>query len=299
LVPSNDAPAGGFPYPVLPAVPQEPGPMQPISTHAVTRRDTANSEVERHVEEIRRIGLTIIPNAFTKEEMEYARRRIYEIYDEQIAEVGGEDKLVQIKDANIVRSLLAYDECFMHIVKHPLALAVARACLGERISLASQVGIINRPGTQNYVENWHRELQYQHLTTSRPLAVQTLVAVDEFRPDNGATFFLHGTHLFENFPSDEFVRKWQVQGLAPAGSIFMFDCLLYHRSSPNHSNRDRLAINNFYTLPILAQQIDLARTLDGRYSATQEDRELFGYQWNPPPSVKAWRQQKIDALKKS
>ena len=25
--------------------------MQPISTHAVTRRDTANSEVERHVEE--------------------------------------------------------------------------------------------------------------------------------------------------------------------------------------------------------------------------------------------------------
>lgn len=271
--------------------------MQPISTHAVLHRDAVSSDVDRHVEEIRRIGVTIIPNAFTKEEMEYARRRMYEIYDEQAAEVGGEDKLAEIKDANIVRSLLVYDDCFYRIVKHPMALAVARACLGNKISLASQVGIINRPGTRNYVENWHRELQYQHLTTSRPLAVQTLVAVDEFRADNGATFFLNGTHLFENFPSDDFVRKWQVQGLAATGSIFMFDCLLYHRSSPNFSNKDRLAINNFYTLPILAQQINFAGMLDGRYSSEQEDRELFGYQWHPSPSVKAWRQQKIDASK--
>jgi ectoine hydroxylase-related dioxygenase (phytanoyl-CoA dioxygenase family) len=266
-----------------------------VSTHAVLRRDSVSSEVERYVEEVRRIGVTVIPNAFTKDEMEYVRGRLHDIYAQQCEEIGGEANLHLINDANIVRSPLVYDDVFVRVAKHPMALAVARACLGDKISLASQVGILNKPGAKNYVENWHRELQYQHLTTSRPLAVQTLLTVDEFTKDNGATFFLHGTHLFENFPSDEFVRKWQTQIEAPAGSLIMFDCLLYHRSAPNRSDRERLAINNFYTLPILAQQIDLASSLGGRHADTDENRELFGYLWNPPRDALSWRRQKLEA----
>jgi ectoine hydroxylase-related dioxygenase (phytanoyl-CoA dioxygenase family) len=264
-----------------------------VSTHAVLRRDLVSGAVEEHAEELRRVGVTIIPGAFTRDEMEYARKRLHEIYASQVDEIGGEENLHRINDANIVRCPLAYDDFFVSIAKHPTALAVARAALGPKITLASQVGILNKPASKNYVENWHRELQYQHLTTSRPLAVQTLLTVDDFTPDNGATFFLYGSHLFENFPSDAFVRKWQVQIQAPAGSLIMFDSLLYHRSSPNRTDRERLAINNFYTLPILAQQIDLASMLNGAHSETEEDRELFGYQWNPPPSVIDWRRQKL------
>lgn len=273
--------------------------MQAVRTHAVTQRDTVSNDIDRHVEEIRRVGMTVIPDAFTAQEMAYARSRLYEIYDRQVAEIGGEDKLLLINDANIVRSPLAYDECFVAIAKHPTALAVARACLGNKISMASQVGILNKPSSNNYVEHWHRELQYQHFTSSRPLAVQTLLAVDEFTAENGGTFFLYGTHLFENFPSDDFVVKWQVQSAVPAGSLIMFDCMLYHRSAPNFTARDRVAINNFYTLPILAQQIDLASMLNGAHSSTDEDRELFGYQWNPPKDVLTWRRQKLEAKLKS
>jgi len=270
-----------------------------VSTHAVTRRDSVSNAVERHVEELRRVGVTIIPEAFSREQMEYARKRLHEIYALQVEEIGGEENLRLINDANIVRSPLVYDEAFVAIAKHPTALAVARACMGDKISLASQVGILNKPGAKNYVENWHRELQYQHFTSSRPLAVQTLLTVDEFTKENGATFFLYGTHLFENFPSDDFVRKWQVQIEAPAGSLIMFDCLLYHRSAPNRTDRERLAINNFYTLPILAQQIDLARMLQGAHSSDMEDRELFGYQWNPPEDALTWRRQKLEAMLKT
>lgn len=270
-----------------------------VNTHAVYRRDTVAGDVDRHVEELRRIGVTIIPGAFSRDEMEAARWGLHAIYAQQIEEIGGEQNLHLINDANIVRSPLAYDDAFVSVAKHPMALAVARACLGPKITLASQVGILNKPGAKNYVENWHRELQYQHLTTSRPLAVQTLLAVDDFTKDNGATFFLYGTHLFENFPSDEFVRKWQVQIEASAGSLIMFDSLLYHRSAPNRTDRERVAINNFYTLPILAQQIDLASMLGGAHSSCEEDRELFGYRWNPPPSVLSWRRLKLDEKLKS
>ena len=83
------------------------------------------------------------------------------------------------------------------------------------------------------------------------------------------------------------------QRAAPAGSVLMFDSLLYHRGAPNRTDRERLAINNLYTLPILAQQIDLANMLGGRHAETQEDRELFGYQWNPSKDVLTWRRQRI------
>lgn len=273
--------------------------MQTIGTHGVYRRDVVASDVDRHVEEIRRLGVTVVEGLFTRDEMEYARKRLHEIYAEQVAEVGGEENLDLIDDTNIVRSPLVYDEAFVAIAKQPTALAIVRACLGQKVSLASQVGILNKPKVRNYVENWHRELQYQHLTTSRPLALQTLLTIDDFTKENGATFFLYGTHLFENFPSDDFVRKWQVQIEAPAGSLILFDSLLYHRSAPNQTDRERLAINNLYTLPILAQQIDLASMLKGAHSDTAEDRELFGYQWNPPPDVLSWRRQKLEAKRKA
>jgi len=266
-----------------------------IKTHGVSKRDLVHDEIERHVEEIRRVGVTVVPSLFSQEEMRYARSRLYEIYDQQVADVGGEDNLRLIDDANIVRTPLAYDPCFISIAKQPKVLAIAKTCLGDKISLSSQVGIINRHGVQDYQEGWHRELQYQHFTCSRSLAVQSLVAVDEFTADNGGTFFMHGSHLFENFPSDDFVRRWEVQYRAPAGSVVMFDALVYHRGATNRTSRDRLAINNLYTLPIIHQQIDLANMLGDGFSDDPEDRQLFGYVWNPAEDVRSWRDKKIKA----
>jgi len=270
----------------------------PVLTHGVSVRSEANEQVGYLAEEIKRKGYAIIPNVFSVAEMKQAREYLYTIYEKQVSEVGGIDVLKKINDANIVRSPLVYNDIFVSIAANKDVLKVVRKILGNNVSLSSQVGILNRPKFQNYQEAWHRELQYQHFTSSKPLAIQSLVAIDDFTPENGGTFFLAGSHLFDEFPSDQYVRRNEIQVSASAGSTILFDSMVYHRGAANRTQTDRVAINNLYTLPIIHQQVDLARMLNGRFSTDPTHRQLFGYEWNPAENIKSWRMQRVERAKK-
>jgi ectoine hydroxylase-related dioxygenase (phytanoyl-CoA dioxygenase family) len=260
-----------------------------ILTHGVRERAISRSQIDLHVEELARRGVTVIPDLYGEEELRRARDLLTSLYDRQVEEIGGPEQLKKINDANIIRSPLVFDDFFVRMAADPRVLSIVRAVIGDKVSLSSQVGVISRPSVHNYQQAWHRELQYQHFTSSRPLAVQTLVCIDPFTAETGATFFLEGSHLFEEFPSDDYVRKYEWQSSAKAGSALLFNSMVYHRGATNRSGANRIGVNNLYTLPIIAQQIDLARMLDGRYSDQQELRELLGYEWNPAPDVKTWR----------
>jgi ectoine hydroxylase-related dioxygenase (phytanoyl-CoA dioxygenase family) len=264
-----------------------------IATHGVTRRHKVNSIVEERVEDIRRNGFTIIEGALTQVEARNASALLDRLYEQQVAEIGGEKRLQEINDQNIVRSVLVYEHAFLHLAYNPQLITIIKAILGDNISLSSQVGILNRPTQPNYQERWHRELQYQHFVISKPLAVQALYALDAFTHENGGTFFLPASHMFEEFPSDPFVRRNEIQIEAPAGSAIIFDAMVYHRGAPNRSKAIRRAVNNLYTVPLVQQQFDFAKMLNGRYSDDPELFKLLGYRWRPADSVKEWRERHI------
>ena len=264
-----------------------------IPTHGVRERTIIKSQIDLHIEELTRRGVTVIHDLYDESELGHAREALGKLYERQVEQIGGLERLKMINDANIVRSPLVYDDFFVRMAADPRVLAVVRAAIGDKVSLSSQVGVISRPNVENYQQAWHRELQYQHFTSSRPLAVQTLVCIDPFTAETGATFFLEGSHLFEKFPSDDYVRKYEWQSSAPAGSALLFNSMVYHRGAANRSRFNRIGVNNLYTIPIIHQQIDLARMLGGRYSDRQDLRELFGYEWNPAPDAQSWRNERI------
>jgi hypothetical protein len=131
-----------------------------IAVHGVTRRHVVHSLTEEKVEDIRRNGFTVYEGALTPEEARQAGQLMDAVYERQLAEVGGVEKLEKINDQNIVRSLLVYEDAFVHLANNPLLMPIIKALLGENVSLSSQVGILNRPSQRNYQEAWHRELQY-------------------------------------------------------------------------------------------------------------------------------------------
>jgi ectoine hydroxylase-related dioxygenase (phytanoyl-CoA dioxygenase family) len=270
-----------------------------VLAHGVTQRANPQTEIDYLSEEIRRKGYVVIPDVFSREEMQHAKESLYGIYSEQASEVGGVEVLKKINDANVVRCPLVFDDFFVSMTLNETFLSLAKNVLGNNVCLSSQVGIINRPDFKNYQEWWHRELQYQHFTSSKPMAVQALVAIDDFTPDNGGTFFLPGSHLFEEFPSDRYVLNNEVQISAPSGSAIVFDSMVYHRGAPNHTSTDRVAVNNLFTQPIIQQQIDIAKMLGGRFSTDPTHRQLFGYEWNPAESIKSWRMQRVERADKN
>jgi ectoine hydroxylase-related dioxygenase (phytanoyl-CoA dioxygenase family) len=163
----------------------------------------------------------------------------------------------------------------------------------------SQNAIINRHTGEHYQQTWHRDLNYQHFVSSRPLAVSALYAVDDFTEMTGGTMVLPASHKIEAFPSVEYAEKHQVTVNAKAASIIVFDSMLYHRSGLNRSNGSRLALNHIYTLPLIKQQISLPRSLGGRFRDDPFLRFFLGYDTETADNVQAWRELKLGMARDS
>jgi ectoine hydroxylase-related dioxygenase (phytanoyl-CoA dioxygenase family) len=112
--------------------------------------------------------------------------------------------------------------------RNPVILEICKRSISGDQILSQQNGVINPPAKTYNQGAWHRDLPYQHVVFSRPMAINALFCLDPFTAENGATMVLPATHKQEEFPSDRFVDGSTVQVCAPAGSDIVLDCMLCH-----------------------------------------------------------------------
>ena len=264
-----------------------------MKTHAVREFHVNHDEADLYAEEIRNIGFTVVESGFSVDELQLIRQKIDDIYEQQVREVGGEDVIKRINDADLVRCIIGYDDYFLALATHPLIMAVTRKLLGENFILMSQNAIINRPAEEHYQVTWHRDLNYQHYVSSRPLGFSALYAVDDFSEVTGGTWLIPASHKSEPFPSEDYVRRHRTQISAPAGSILLLDPMVYHRAGVNRSGRLRRSVNHIYTVPMIQQQISLPSMLGDKFSDDPFLRMFLGYDTETGRSVQQWRMRKL------
>ncbi|QNB10659.1 phytanoyl-CoA dioxygenase [Paraburkholderia bannensis] len=268
----------------------------PVSTHGVARRLAGEDVVDEAAAEMRVNGYTVIDSGLSAEFIERLKTGIDRIYSTQVSELGGEQALESISDTDIARCAMAYDTDFLTVATTPNLLKLATKLLGPEFVLMQQNGIINRPDRQNYQIKWHRDLSYQHWTSSKIIAFNALLCIDEFTHENGASFVLPATHHIEEFPTDQFVRKHEKQIAAPAGSFIVLDAMLYHRGGLNVSNNIRRAVNHVIGLPFLAQQVSFETAFESTGIAPPTDpsvRKYLGFRWSPATDAKNWRERRL------
>jgi ectoine hydroxylase-related dioxygenase (phytanoyl-CoA dioxygenase family) len=266
----------------------------PFRYHGVQEIHHNGDDLDALAEEIRNLGYTVLASGFSALELQQIREASDAVYARQVLECGGEENLVRMKDASIARCALSYDDCFVRLAAHPGLMRLVAKLLGENFILMGQNAIINRVDRQHDQVVWHRDLTYQHFVSSRPLAISALWCIDDFTELTGATTVLPVSHKVEAFPSCEFVLKHQRIVEAKAGSIIVFDAMLYHRGGDNRSGRTRLGVNHIFGLPLLKQQIDLPSALGGKFRDDPVLARLLGYESASPPSAFLWRKAKID-----
>jgi len=267
-----------------------------VQSYGIENQEQNTSILEQHLEELRINGFTILRNQLTEAELRDATSRLDALYLQQESELGA-DILKAIKEANLVRCPLAADEFFLGLARKPLVLDLAsKAIGGGYIMLHLQNGIINRPNEPHHQSSWHRDLPYQEYTTSRPIGIGALVCIDDFTQEMGCTYVLPHSHRVERMPSAEYVKKFEKPAEAPAGSIILFDVMLYHRAGYNSSSRIRRGLNNVYTAPLFKQQIDLPTALDGKHRQDPELARFLGYDSKVPGSVLEYRRSRHDRL---
>jgi len=259
-----------------------------ILGYGITQKRSSGSAIDQRIEEIEYLGYTLADSGLEDRELKKIGDALDKYYERQMVETAA-DSVKMSADANILRCPLVYDDVFISVATAPPLLEVCSRLLGPNFVLLQQNGIINRPTTREYQSRWHRDLPYQHFVASKKIALNALLCVEPFSIETGGTYVLPASHLFEEFPSDDYVRKHEKPIEAKSGSLLILDAMLYHRSGYNRSNTNRRGINHLIGRPMMAQQIDMPRMLQGRYENDPFLRGYLGYRWNPAASVVEWR----------
>lgn len=270
--------------------------MSQFETHGIREFHFNETQEDFAVEQIQALGYAIVESDLQPDEIEDVRHRLDAVYEQQVREIGGEERLRAMHDANVARAPLAYDETFLRLAAYQRVLRIAGKLLGEYFILMLQNGVINRPAQAGRPLPWHRDLNWQHFVSSRPLSMSAFWAIDDFTVETGGTGILPATHKLEEFPSDEYCERHEQTATMPAGSILLFDSMLFHRSGQNTSGRMRRGVNHMYTLPLLKQQISFPQMLGGKHGDDPALRRLLGYDSESGENVPLWRESKLSLI---
>ncbi len=261
-------------------------------SYGVKNKSKLNHLIDYHIEELQINGYSLLENVLNSEELVDCRVKLDAVYETQ-KEQFSEEKLKSINENNLVRCPLIYDDFFLNIATNSRVLELIEAMLGDYFILHLQNGIINKPNEEHHQSAWHRDLPYQNFVISKPLAIGALYCIDDFTIESGGTFVLPHSHKVESIPSEKYIGNHGKQIIAKAGTVILFDSMLFHRAGYNSANYIRRAINNVYVVPILKQQINLYTALNGKYSDNSFLSKFLGYQSNTPASDEEWRKNRL------
>lgn len=273
----------------------------PNTSYGVLIEDRYETDIDIAVNQIRRLGFAVVSSDWSQKKIEevstqfeLARRKYYETW--------GRERLCKIDEINTIRCLLSSNpSVFIEVAANQKVMAIISKLIIGNFILNQQNGVINPPFQEYNQGMWHRDLPYQHFTSSNPIAVNSLFCIDNFTHENGATFVLPASHKEINFPSAIYIKNNALQIVAKSGDFIILDCMLYHSGGNNQTNAERRAINNVYTVPYFKQQIRFSGNVD--YSAlSAAQRKLLGEGMDEPLSIDMYlknRQKKTDPNPKS
>lgn len=244
------------------------------------------SEVERITEEVRRLGFSILSDVVSPGQVAELRQAALSMREELVHRYGHRF-LSDRGEADVVRAPLLMDSTFRDLAINPEITRVVQAILGDAFKLHLQNVIVNRRVQRHHQAKWHRDLPYADYVVSKPISVSVLVALDDFSSETGSTEFLAGSHLFEDFPSTDFVDRHRTSVTAPAGSAIIFNSMAFHRAGFNLTVDYRCAVNHVYTVPYLDRQIQLnfSESID---ELSDRDRKILDDTYTPSSSVDAF-----------
>ncbi len=245
-----------------------------------------------HVRRIEADGYTIIPD-FLDDAMLAEVRRALAPY---LGTHSGRNNFEGLETERVY-TLVARERVFFDIVLDPRILALCERFLLPGYLLTASQAIKLHPGETP--QPFHYDDAFYTIPRPRPMvSLSTIVAVDAFTKENGATQVIPCSHRWGDERAAETLRG--IAGDAsdgddtlaekalpvemPPGACVVFAGTLVHRGGANRSTAPRLAFSNQYCQPWARQQenfvlgvpVEVARSMPPRLQA------LLGYSIHPP-----------------
>jgi ectoine hydroxylase-related dioxygenase (phytanoyl-CoA dioxygenase family) len=254
---------------------------QQFASHPTTVDCRTAGWLEQTLTSLRLVGYAVVEGVLDDTLIEETREAMYDA-QQQIREDVGEDRLVRAGELGVLRLMVAYSPHFFRLLELKPVLDVVDAAVSETAILHLQNGLVLPsfdPGTAPDVFQLRFHRDFPRVLNGYLMSINTFFAIDEFRPDNGATIVVPATHQRDPAPPEEWLRAHALPVVCPAGSMIVFDSTLMHAAGENTSGRDRLALNQQFTRSYVKQQVDYVRALGDDVVLAQRKRtqQLLGW----------------------
>lgn len=142
----------------------------------------------------------------------------------------------------------------------------------------------------SYANDIHRDIR--SFSASLPLMLNTLVMLDDFTEENGATWLMDGGHLYKGKPSEEEFNKYAFQITGKAGSVAVWNSNLWHRAGVNATDKPRRSLTPELTRPFMKQGFDYCSSIGEENIAVMPDylRQVLGFYSRTSSTLQAWYQ---------
>ncbi|KAA5841836.1 phytanoyl-CoA dioxygenase family protein [Pseudomonas chlororaphis] len=139
------------------------------------------------------------------------------------------------------------------LVEHPLILGLLDRLLAPNYLLSQLQAINILPG--ECAQHLHYDDAFYPMARPRPAyGAATIMALDDFTGDNGATVVIPGSHLWDGRLPTAAEQAAVLPVVMPKGSVVFFLGTLWHGGGANRSGAPRLALTAQYCEPWARQQ---------------------------------------------
>ena len=228
-------------------------------------------------------GFTLLPDVIPPDEADELRRLSMILARDEKA--SGRGTMYLDDQAQRVWNLVNKGEPFERAIQHPRIMGAMEYLLGGDCTLSSFTVNIIGPGAPN--GHLHIDYPLRLMPDPRPsfpLVANSVWLLDDFTLENGATRCVPGSHLrLEGGPEPEDNYDDEVQICGPRGSVLIVNGALWHGSSANHTDGDRVGLLGFFCRSFMKPQQDHLKLASDEVIARASPtlRRLLGFDSMP------------------
>ena len=204
-------------------------------------------DIDGAVRCIREDGYAVVPDFLTPDTLDRLRRGLTPVFDDIGSRMDKEYGQQTVHTHNLLDKTRAVDE----VLVDDRLLALIEAGLGPDFQVSGVAAM--RPGPGDRRQRMHQDDGHYPIPRPHPpLIVNTLIALDPFTRENGATEVVPGSHRSVDRVAQDTPT---VSVEMPAGALLLWEGALWHRGGGNSTADEyRRSINVNFNLAWLKQR---------------------------------------------
>ena len=235
----------------------------------------------KYLNELDKDGLTVLPNIIQKNSLKTLKRELIN------AVLVDEESSAEVFDAGMVHNCMFRGQEMANMLDCDEMTQIVSALLADTFIVYAyqSSSLMPSAGGTNYGSRVH--VDSPRFIDNYATNIGVIFALDDFTIENGATYFLKGSHKVESLTSENEFYSKASRATCKAGDMIVFHGRLHHAAGKNVSNSGRHALTINFCRSYMRQRFDYPRMLKD-YDAikyTDNMKKRLGWDVRVPTSL--------------